>query len=93
MQKSLHLHPADLAMGEGEWPCLGELQAFGDFSWPFEVGSLEQEGFLAEVESRCFGVEVLELCPYHSSKLEFLALKWSMMEHFKEYLAYSPFVV
>ena len=30
---------------------------------------------------------------YHSSKLEFLALKWSMMEHFKEYLVYSPFVV
>ena len=25
---------------------------------------------------------------YHSSKLEFLALKWSMTEHFKEYLAY-----
>ena len=30
---------------------------------------------------------------YHSSKLEFLALKWSVTEHFKEYLAYSPFVV
>ena len=30
---------------------------------------------------------------YHSSKLKFLALKWSVMEHFKEYLAYAPFVV
>ena len=30
---------------------------------------------------------------YHSSKLEFLVLKWSVTEHFKEYLAYSPFVV
>ena len=30
---------------------------------------------------------------YHGSKLEFLALKWSVMEHFKEYLTYSPFVV
>ena len=30
---------------------------------------------------------------YHSSKLEFLALKWSVMEHFKEYLTYMPFVV
>ena len=30
---------------------------------------------------------------YHSSKLEFLMLKWSMMEHFKEYLTYVPFVV
>ena len=30
---------------------------------------------------------------YHSYKLEFLVLKWSIMEHFKEYLTYSPFVV
>ena len=30
---------------------------------------------------------------YHSSKLEFLALKWSITEHFKEYLTYLPFVV
>ena len=30
---------------------------------------------------------------YHSSKLEFFALKWSVMEHFKEYLAHAPFVV
>ena len=27
---------------------------------------------------------------YHSTKLEFLALKWAIMEHFKEYL-YQPF--
>ena len=30
---------------------------------------------------------------YHSSKLEFLTLKWSVMEHFKEYLTYASFVV
>ena len=30
---------------------------------------------------------------YHSSKLEFLTLKWSVVEHFKEYLTYAPFVV
>ena len=30
---------------------------------------------------------------YHSSKLEFLTLKRSVTEHFKEYLAYAPFVV
>ena len=28
-----------------------------------------------------------------SSKLEFLMLKWSFTEHFKEYLAYAPFMV
>ena len=27
---------------------------------------------------------------YHSSKLEFLPLKWAVTEHFQEYLQYSP---
>ena len=30
---------------------------------------------------------------YHSTKLEFLALKWVVTEHFKEYLLYPPFLV
>ena len=30
---------------------------------------------------------------YHSTKLEFLALKWAVMEHFKEYLPYQSFLV
>ena len=30
---------------------------------------------------------------YHSSKLKFLTLKWSVTKHFKEYLAYAPFVI
>ena len=30
---------------------------------------------------------------YHSTKLEFLALKWVITEHFKEYLLYRPFLV
>ena len=30
---------------------------------------------------------------YHSSKLEFLALKWAVTEQFKEYLYYRPFTV
>ena len=30
---------------------------------------------------------------YYSTKLEFLALKWAIMEHFKEYLLYQPFIV
>ena len=30
---------------------------------------------------------------YHSTKLEFIALKWVVMEHFKEYLPYQPFLV
>ena len=30
---------------------------------------------------------------YHSLKLEFLALKWAIMEQFREYLQYGPFTV
>ena len=30
---------------------------------------------------------------YHSTKLEILALKWAIVEHFKEYLLYQPFLV
>ena len=30
---------------------------------------------------------------YHSMKLEFLALKWAITEHFKEYLLYQLFLV
>ena len=30
---------------------------------------------------------------YHSTKLEFLALKWAITEHFKEYLLYQAFLV
>ena len=30
---------------------------------------------------------------YHSSKLEFLALKWAMTDQFKEYLRYRPFTM
>ena len=30
---------------------------------------------------------------YHSSKLEFLALKWAVTEQFEEYLYYKPFTV
>ena len=30
---------------------------------------------------------------YHSSKLEFLALKWAITEQFREYLQYRPFTM
>ena len=30
---------------------------------------------------------------YHSTKLEFLVLKWAITEHFKEYLLHQPFLV
>ena len=30
---------------------------------------------------------------YYFTKLEFLALKWAITEHFKEYLLFQPFLV
>ena len=30
---------------------------------------------------------------YHSTNLEFIALKWAVTEHFKEYLPYHSFLV
>ena len=30
---------------------------------------------------------------YHSTKLEFLVLKWVVTKQFKEYLPYQPFLV
>ena len=30
---------------------------------------------------------------YHSTKLEFLVLKWAIIENFKEYLLYQSFLV
>ena len=78
---------------------------FPDFDKPFLLETDASKEVLGAVLSQkqsdgryhpvTFGSHSLTLLErnYHSSKLEFLALKWSMTEHFKEYLAYSPFVV
>ena len=79
--------------------------AFADFKKPFlletdasieglgAVLSQEQEdGRYHPVAYASCGLKGGEL-KYHSSKLEFLALKWAMTEQFKEYLQYQPFVV
>ena len=63
VQASFCLCLSDSADGEGEWPCLQELQLLGDLSCSFGTGSLELEGFLAEVESGHFRVDVLEPRP------------------------------
>ena len=60
---SFHLHPSDLAGGEGDWPHLQEPQPLGDLSCSFGTGSLELEDFLAEVESGNFRVDVFEPHP------------------------------
>ena len=78
---------------------------FPDFDKPFLLKTdASKEGLGAVLSQKqsdgCYHPVTFGSCSltpseknYHSSKLEFLALKWSVMEHFKEYLAYSPFMV
>ena len=78
---------------------------FQDFTKPFLLETAaSKEGLEAVLSQKqddgcyhpvAFGSRTLTPSEqnYHSSKLEFLALKWSVTEHFKEYLAYAPFMV
>ena len=78
---------------------------FPDFNKPFLLETdVSKEGMGAVLSQKqddgryhpvVFGSRTLTLSEqnYHSSKLEFLVLKWSITEHFKEYLAYAPFTV
>ena len=83
----LKSHPVGLppdalvAFQELKMKCLRALVlAFADFKKPF----------LLETDA---SIEGLGAVLSHSSKLEFLALKWAMTEQFREYLQYQPFLV
>ena len=79
--------------------------AFVDYSRPFLLETGASKNGLGEVLSQkqehrwyhpiTYGSRALT--PHeknsHLTKLEFLALKWEVMEHFKEYLLYQSFLV
>ena len=76
--------------------------SFADYSKPFllETGAskdrlgavLLQKGDDGKYRPIAYGSKALSKSEknYHSSKLEFLALKWAVTEHFREYFQYSP---
>ena len=94
------------AFQELKMKCLmAPILAFADFKKPFLLETdalIEGLGAILsqEQEDGCYhpvayasrGLKGGET-KYHSSKLEFLALKWAMTEQFREYLQYQPFVV
>ena len=81
------------------------LLVFSDFAKPFLLEmDASKEGLGAVLSQKqddgrfhpvAFGSHSLTPAEknYHSSKLEFLVLKWGVTEHFREYLAYALFMV
>ena len=78
---------------------------FMDYSKPFMLETdassdglgavLLQEGEDGKLHPIAYGSQSLTKAEgnYHSGKTEFLTLKWAVMDHFKEYLIYQPFIV
>ena len=105
--EELELTPEALeAFKELKMRCMMALVlAFADFKKPFQLETdASKEGLgavlLEESDDGQFhpvAYASRELkggdLKYHSSKLEFLALKWAMTEQFREYLQYQPFTV
>ena len=79
--------------------------AFADFEKEFQLETdASSEGLGAMLSQKqpdgkwhpiAFGSHELKggEAKYHSLKLEFLALKWAIMEQFREYLQYRPFTM
>ena len=104
-QVSLSKEPLE-AFEQLKQACMNSLVlAFADYTKDFllETDALK-EGLGAVLSQKqedgqfhpvAYGRQVLSMHEknYHSTNLEFLALKWAITEHFKEYLLYQPFLV
>ena len=105
--QSLGLPPDTLAtFQELKMKCLtAPVSAFADFKKPFLLetdASIEglgavlsqklDDGRYHPIAYASRGLKGGE-SRYHSSKLEFLALKWAVTDQFKEYLQYQPFLI
>ena len=89
-----------------KWACMSSpVLAFANYTKDFLLkADASKEGLGAVLSQKqadgwfhlvAYGSQALtaHIKNYHSTKLEFLALKWAVMEHFKEYLLYQPFLV
>ena len=98
--------PALTAFHELKLKCMQVLVlAFADFHKPFLLETDASSDGLGAVLSQKQSDSKYHLVAYasrslkgseekyHSSKLEFLALKWAVMDQFREYLQYQPFHV
>ena len=70
-------------------------QSSVSFCWLYQRAVLSQKQEDGWFHLVAYGSQALTMYEknYHSTKLEFLALKWAVMEHFKEYLLYQSFLV
>ena len=78
-----------LAFTDFHKPFLLETDASGD-GLGAVLSQKQEDGCYHPVTYASQGLKRGEL-RYHSSKLEFLALKWAITEQFREYLQYQPF--
>ena len=94
------------AFEELKWRCMtAPVLVFADFKKPFRLETdaskeglgavLLQESDDGQYHPVAFASRELKggEPKYHSSKLEFLALKWAVAEQFCEYLQYHPFTI
>ena len=80
-----------LAFADFQKPFLLEMDASGD-GLGAVLSHKQDDGCYHPVTYASRGLKGGE-SRYHSSKLEFLALKWAIMEQFCQYLQYQPFCV
>ena len=78
-----------LAFVDFHKPFLLETDASGD-GLGAVLSQKQEESWYHPVAYTSCGLKGCEL-RYHSSKLEFLAIKWAIMDQFREYLQYQPF--
>ena len=97
---------AVVAFQELKMKCMtAPVLAFADFKKEFKLetdasgdglgtilSQLQEDGLYHPIAYASRGLKGGET-HYHSSKLEFLALKWAITDQFREYLQYTPFKV